>query len=134
LDGSAYLGDMDEYVHGYVEQLIFINSRMREVIHEILMNSDNPPIIVIQGDHGPGSRFNWNSPDDDGLRERFGILNAYYLPGIAPSELYDKISPVNSFRFIFNQYFEADYQILPDKSYYSNWIQPYQFMKVETNR
>ncbi len=48
---------------------------------------------------------------------RTEILNAYYLPGDGSLSLYPGITPVNSFRVIFNSYFGTDYPILPDISY-----------------
>jgi hypothetical protein len=48
------------------------------------------------------------------------ILNAYYLPDADTSFLYDKISPVNSFRVLFNAYFNTGYEILPDRSYFTS--------------
>ena len=46
------------------------------------------------------------------------ILNAYYLPGY-DGDLYATISPVNSFRLVFNSYFGGEYDMLEDVSYYS---------------
>ena len=60
----------------------------------------------------------------------FGILNAYHLPGGA-DELYDSISPVNSFRIIFNTYFDAKLPLLQDKHYFSIYYEsPYSFSDV----
>jgi hypothetical protein len=55
------------------------------------------------------------------VQEKFGILNAYYLPGVDPASagLNDRISPVNSFRIVFNAYFGADLPLLPDQTYLS---------------
>ena len=39
-----------------------------------------PPIILIQGDHGPGSHFDSGADRPNDLRERMTILNACYLP------------------------------------------------------
>ena len=49
------------------------------------------------------------------------ILNAYFLPGNGKQLLYESITPVNSFRIVFNHYFDADYELLEDKSYYG-WL------------
>jgi hypothetical protein len=35
---------------------------------------------------------------------------------------------VNTFRVIFNRYFGADYELLPDESYFSSPTTPYQFL------
>ena len=48
-----------------------------------------------------------------------GILNTYRLPDVDPEEagLYQSISPVNSFRVIFNAYFGTDLPLLDDEVY-----------------
>lgn len=51
------------------------------------------------------------------LKEKFPIIAAYYLPGVSKSELYPEITPVNSFRIIFNLYFHTNLSLLPDKNY-----------------
>ncbi len=45
------------------------------------------------------------------------ILNAYYLPGVDKDILYPSITPVNSFRLIFNLYFDTNFELLPDENY-----------------
>ena len=53
----------------------------------------------------------------DELKQKMRILNAYYFPDGDPTKLYPSITPVNSFRTLFNMYFNAQYPLLPDKSY-----------------
>jgi hypothetical protein len=89
---------------GYVSEIEFINSRMLEILPEIIENSSMPPIIVLQAD--TGSRYD--------LPE---ILNAYYLRGEHVEDLYESISPVNTFRLIFDQYFGTRYGFLEDITY-----------------
>jgi hypothetical protein len=65
------------------------------------------------------------------LDEKFRILNSYYLPGIDDHGLYQTISPANSFRLIFNKYFDAGLPMLPDRSYvFHNELKPYAFIDV----
>jgi hypothetical protein len=64
------------------------------------------------------------------LKAQFKILNAYYLPNGGEKYLYDSISPVNTFRVIINAYFGEHLELLPDRSYYSNYIMPYNFVDV----
>ena len=45
------------------------------------------------------------------------IFSAYYLPGIEKNPSYDIITPVNTFRIIFNSYFNTDYDLLENKMY-----------------
>ena len=89
-----------------------------------------PPIIIIQGDHGPGAYLHWGSLEQTVPSERFGILNAYYFPDGNYETLYPSISPINSFRVVLNQYFETKYALLPDLHYYSRWNVPFDFIEV----
>ena len=59
-----------------------------------------------------------------------GSRSAYYFPDGSGASLYDSISPVNSFRVVFNHYFGVGYQLLEDLSYYSSAEYPYQFSNV----
>ena len=97
--------DHDYLVRGYTNQVQFIDNRIIEVARQILENSSTPPIIVIQGDHGMENE------------NHLVILNAFYLPGEGSQAMYPSITPVNSFRVIFNTYFGGDYELLPDISY-----------------
>jgi hypothetical protein len=108
------------YAKGYQNQLTFLNRKMLDAVDAILANSDTPPIIVLQGDHGP-----WLQTRE----KRMWILNAYYLPGAA-EELYAHISPVNTFRLIFNSYFGGRYDILEDVSYFSPVPKLYEFTEL----
>ena len=48
------------------------------------------------------------------------IFNAYYLPEGGNENLYETITPVNTFRVVFNTYFGGRYELLPDKSWYGH--------------
>jgi hypothetical protein len=109
------------YVSGYVNEILYLNQRILNIVDLILSRSKVQPIIIIQGDHG--------SPR---VRENMTILNAYYLPNsLAEGKLYSSISPVNSFRIILNTYFGARLQLLPDISYYSTTEEPFLFTKIQ---
>jgi hypothetical protein len=122
-----------DYASGYPQQVSFANHMLRNVIEQILSKSATPPIIIIQGDHGSGMLLDWSSSANSCLRERTSNLNAYYLPGDGKKDLYQSITPVNSFRIVLNHYFGTDLPLLEDKSYYSGWDTPYKFEDV-TNR
>ena len=123
-------GKVWRYKKPYLEQLIYANKRVEGVINKILKNSKTPPIIILQSDHGPSSITGWDDPSRELLNERMNILNAYYLPGDGKKVLYPSITPVNSFRLIFNQYFGAKFQRHEDKSYFSTKVKPYGFIDV----
>jgi hypothetical protein len=111
---------------GYVNQIQYINKKIIETIDKILLENDSPPIIIIQGDHGTptqlgGGGLRWENINDDSIRERISIFNAYYFPNIDSKVIYDGITPVNSFRLVLNNYFNGDYELLEDKIYFSTY-------------
>ena len=93
----------------YLEQLIYVNQLVTNVVTDILAKSKTPPIIVLQGDHG--FRF---LPGPNKTNEATTILNAYHLPRAQPDWVYEGITPVNTFRMIFNHYFDTHYFYHPD--------------------
>ncbi len=106
----------------YLDQLIYVNELVRNMVERLLSGpAQDRPIVIIQSDEGPygGDPPAWNALDPDArlLRRKFDILNAYYLPGDSTSELYPSITPVNSFRVIFDDYFDAGMPLLPDRNY-----------------
>jgi hypothetical protein len=110
---------------GYLEQLKYANLELQKTIETILARETRPVIIVIQADEGPRptryaedeDRFDWRQATPDELRQKMGILNAYYFPRQDYEPLREDISPVNTFRVIFNNYFGTNLNILPDKSF-----------------
>jgi hypothetical protein len=58
----------------------------------------------IQG-HDPD--FDWKSVTDEELRIKFGILHAMLLPGIDDADVPTEMTSVNTFRFLFDEYFDA---------------------------
>ena len=102
----------------YLDQVQYLNARLLRLIDLLLHQSKIPPIIVIQADEGPlvfaeeGVR-----PESEVWRRRAGILNAYYLPGKS-SELPAGITPVNTFRFLFSEYFGAPIELLENRLYF----------------
>ena len=115
---------------GYIGQLEYINRRVLLAIDGILANSASQPIIIIQGDHGPGTQTNYDSLEDTCLFERYSIFNAYYLPGIEKNSVLPDLSPVNSFRLVFNTYFNGSLDLLPNRQYFSTSAHFFEFTEV----
>lgn len=113
--------DAVQYARAYRDQVTFVNSQVVQVVKAILTTSPTPPIIVIQADHG-SPRISHQG--------RMAILNAYYLPGGGDQLLYPSITPVNTFRVIFNHYFGGDFKLLEDRSYFSSYEAPFQFEPI----
>jgi hypothetical protein len=105
-------------IDGYKNQVEYINQRMLSIVDAILKNSAQPPVIIIQGDHGLL------------YFDHFPILDAYYLPGDGSPEPYPTITPVNSFVMVFDRYFDAQLSLRLDNLYSSPYTRPYNFKAV----
>lgn len=122
----------------YIDQVRFINNKIKNLIKILLSKSANPPIIIIQADHGSAATGGeWVSANIPLVRERMNILNAFYLPEIEDNEDYREeffasgpITPVNIFRIIFNQYFDTEFELLPNKHYFSSYEEPFKLQDV----
>jgi hypothetical protein len=85
---------------------------------------------LIQGDHGPRIFTEWDSPQSSCILESTAILNAIYAPDIDPAALYPTITPVNTFRVLLNETFGTDLDLLEDRTYFSNYWEPYNLLDV----
>jgi hypothetical protein len=131
-DGNSTNTEVErrDYIENYRQQLIYITQEIEMTIERILDNSDIPPIIILQSDHGPGSELNWESLEDTNLDERMSILNAFYFPDQNYEQLYPSITPVNTFRVVLNKVLGFDIPLIEDKSYFSTMSHPYIFIEV----
>ena len=113
----------------YLNQIEFANSQIQVIIEKIL-SMDKNSIIIIQGDHGSQFTMDWNNPDINMINERMSILNAYHFPNEGKQFLYESITPVNTFRVIFNTYLNGTYSYVEDKQYFSTSHEPFVFNDV----
>ena len=98
----------------FIGQLEYTNKKTFEVIDEILAKTGNPPIIIIQSDHGTRVVAN-DRNDDESLLIRMGNFNAFYVPNDMKDSFKEPITPVNTFRKLFNSVFGTTYEILDDR-------------------
>ncbi|MEP7134262.1 MAG: sulfatase-like hydrolase/transferase [Chloroflexota bacterium] len=110
-DGNFRYPD-DPTKNGYRDNAMFIDDQILPVLHEVIAQSEKPPVIILMGDHGPPA--NLVSPE-----LRMHNLDAYLVNADAKSKLYASITPVNSFRIILDEYLGSDYPLLNDVSYYA---------------
>lgn len=110
-----------------------MNTQIQKFVDAIIAHSKRPPVIIIQADHGPGAWLDWKDINKTNLKERLTILNACYIPDGVDIGLYEGITPVNTFRLIFNYYLGTDFELLEDKSYFALWDAPYKLIDVTEN-
>jgi len=111
LDANGEITVETDYATGYTNQVTFLNSRLIPMLEQIIQESDAPPVIILQGDHGPAFTSS---------AYRSTNLNAYYLPEGGEALLYSTITPVNSFRIVLNYYLGYDFELLEDIHYQSS--------------
>jgi hypothetical protein len=112
----------------YVAQLGFVNRAVVAAIAKILETSALPPVVLIHSDHGP-NLVNGLSADEQ-LRVRFANFAAVHAPGVEGRLIPDGETPVNYFRRIFNEYFDAGLPILESRQFASEYRTPYKLSDV----
>ncbi len=126
-DASAFFdvgGTHKMYHDGYLGQLQYVNGRILGIVDK-LMKETPRPIIIIQGDHGSRQYLDQVSVAKSDVREAFRNLNAYLVPDAMRAQLYPGITPVNSFRVLFDSLYGEKLPLLPDTSYFTAWATPY---------
>lgn len=121
-----------EQKSGYIDQLIYMNRRITQVVDDILASSTRPPIILIQSDHGPN--ITEGLDEQERINVRLANLRAVYLPGAPPGLIPSDASMVNQFRFILNHYFGQKMEILPDAHFFSPYADPFNSRPVNVDR
>ena len=106
---DAFRDDHDRSVPSpYIGQLIYLNSRILEMVDGISQHGENDTIIIISGDHGLKVIGRGASHD---------ILAAFRLPDGGDRRLYPSISSVNHFRVILDFYFGLGIGLLEDRHF-----------------
>ena len=104
---------------GYLDQIAYANRIIEDVVTALQAEDREPPVILIQADEGPFPSRDYSVPWQDSpadvLRIKTGILNAYYFPNRDYSGLSNDITPVNSYRVLFNTYFGTQLPRLTDR-------------------
>ncbi len=122
-DLNFYRGDEDYPINeqyfqeGYINQIEFLNNRIPDIMSKIIIESNRPVVIILQGDHG--------------IRDenRLEILNAIYLQG-TDFKMESKATPVNTFRLIFDALFNGEFPLLANRGYLSTYELPYDFTEI----
>lgn len=123
------------------DQLTYANSRIREIIGSLLaLPEDRRPIIILQADEGPETpeyratrktTWDWQAASTEDLEIKFGIMNAWYVPGDRQVGLYPELTSINTFPLLFRDYFGLDYTLREDRVFASaKYNRPYDLVEV----
>ena len=128
-DGEYVTREADEersWTERYRSQWSFVRGQMKALIEGLLDGPDETrPIIIYTTDEGPNPRgmpevegnIDWSNATDEQLDLKLSIFTAYHLPGVSDDCLYPGMSSVNTFRLVFNLYFDAGLPLLADRNY-----------------
>lgn len=126
---TAAAGRGERYATGYVDSVRYLNHRLVTFVDRVL-NRRRPAIVLIHGDHGPGSRLQWEDPEATDMRERFGILLAVRFPDTNYGSLYPDLTPVNATRAVLNHAIGTNLPKLADQSFFATWSRPFELIEV----
>jgi hypothetical protein len=102
-----------ENPQGYINQLIYATNEITVVVKNIVKNDPNA-IIILQGDTGTATMFTSAPTEFKDVYQIHSILYAIRIPDVDNS---DTMIPVNTYRIIFNNYFNMDYEYLEQHNY-----------------
>ncbi|QDU94830.1 hypothetical protein [Lignipirellula cremea] len=105
----------------YLREVAAVNQQVLATIDALTAASDRPPVILLQSAQGPDlsvaplSRMS----ELEQVRARCSILSAFRLPGRRLSaKAIQGITPVNTFRMLFDVYFDAKLPMLANRTFY----------------
>ena len=114
----------------YSEQFTYVMKRLGDAVDAILSSSPRPPVIIIQGDHGPGSKLHHERLAYTDHEERLGVFDAWFVPdryGWRPGE---GGPVVNTFPQLFNNLFGAEVPLLPARYFFARMSAPYAYFEL----
>ena len=121
-------GRGETYEAGYVAQLRFLADQLPRIVHDIFARARRPTAVLIQGDHGSGSRLVWDTAAASDMNERLGILLAVKFSGGNAANPYPTMTPVNAMRLLLNDALGTNMPLLEDRAWFSTWSRPYRFI------
>jgi len=118
----------DEGRAAYIEQVKYTEAALLSMLEKTAGKLRDGSIVVIQSDHGPGFARAKGEDEASFAYHRLRIFNACKAPPAV--SLPERLSPVNTFRHLFNQTLGAVFRPLPDRALLSGYERPYKFTDV----
>ncbi len=120
----------------YVGQIECLDRMVLELVTGLLRESDVPPVILLQGDHGTSDAAFDAAATTEAIPatsayERLGAFGAYYLPDGGAAEFGDSVTIVNVLGGVLRYYLGADLPREPGDMYLSAYPRPYAFKRVD---
>jgi len=100
---------------GYLHEIAFSNSLIKQITDSIMAYSNRPTVIIFQGDHG----ISFDEPANQ--EHYFSNFSAIYFSNKDYNLLTDSTHNVNTFRIVFNTFFDQEMKLLPYRSEFIKW-------------
>ncbi|HPF71678.1 MAG TPA: hypothetical protein PLQ13_13465 [Candidatus Krumholzibacteria bacterium] len=123
-------GETVPYGVYWKNQASWVMERLAQTVDAIRAASPRPPVIIIQGDHGPGSQLDWDRPGASNLTERFGIFSAWFLPPDLQLPIRDGMTAMATFPVLFNGLFGEPYPTLEEGLWFARMTYPYEYYEA----
>lgn len=135
--GTQNLAIRQLYIDGYREKATFIESALLKQLASIPENE--PIIVIIHGDHGPGSHFDHDSYDNTCIRERMTTFLAVYsnIPDVQNEfalQASSEFNLTNIYRIVFSALSEAEIPSLPNLNTFINWYAPSEKTEIPSSQ
>jgi hypothetical protein len=119
----------------YRDQVECLNRLVLRTVREILEDGRGDPVILLQSDHGyarvpRGQMMELADADMERVRERMDIFAAYRVPEGHELAISDTVTPINAMRAIVSSTFGIDLAPLEDRTYWSSWRNPFEFIEL----
>ncbi len=115
----------------FISEFGFTNSRFLQMIDSILAASENPPIIILQADHGS---LLGQGNAADGRSTLFDIYAVYLIPPVYAIDFPSPFTTINVFPVILNGVFGTAYELEADKLFELTKKYEAPFAQVEVTR
>jgi len=143
-EGGFLTDDKDKLLDNnrkYLDQLVFLNSRLSILVNAILEKTPNS-VIILQADEGPypnryendKNNFDWEKAEKSEIDTKMSIFNAVYFPDRDYLLLNKISSPVNSFRLIINKFLKQNIPLLEERYYLGNMTYPYKILEIKKDK
>jgi len=108
----------EEQPAAFIEQVKFANKIIQQLVTHIKQTNRPNTVIIIEGDHGFRNIYGKKG------YMIYDNFSSFYFPDRNYKYLYPTISPVNSFRVVLNNFFEAKLPLLKDSSIFIPYTLP----------
>jgi len=114
-------GYLDYYRENYPKNVAGLNAHLTQCIQTLLDRTNGEAVIIVLSDHGSSLGLYEHDMSKTDLLERFGVLNAVYLPKqYSRKGLSESRSSVNTFRVIMSRVFGFNLPQLKNVAWFSS--------------